>query len=64
MGIVAASALLILEEGKRRPYGGKLLQLGRQDIWFNGNGLKSLAQQVGFTLQTPQSGPRPACERC
>ena len=56
MGIVAATALLILEEGKRRAYRGKILQLGRQDIWFIGNGLKSLVEQVGFTLHTPQSG--------
>lgn len=53
MGILAATACLLLQEGKRQPYHGRLLQLGRQDIWFNLDGLRTIANHVGFTLRLP-----------
>ena len=36
MGILAATALHLMNEGKRHPFQGKLLQLGKQEIWFKG----------------------------
>lgn len=50
MGILVNTAYTMLVEGKRRPYHGTVLQLGRQSILFSYNALAGLAAHVGFEL--------------
>jgi hypothetical protein len=69
MGIPRGSARLLLEEGRRRPYGGTLLQLGRSSVYFTGAELERWAALHRFTLRDgiPERlshDPRLAAERC
>ena len=59
MGILASAACLLMQEGKRQAFCGKVLQLGRQDIWFNQEGLRTIANHVGFQLHVPAEGVPP-----
>jgi hypothetical protein len=51
VGIPRGSARLLLEEGKRRPFEGELLQLGRSSIYFTGSELERWARRHRFTLR-------------
>ena len=50
MGIARSFAELLFEEAKRKPFKGSVLQLGRQDTYFNYEDLKKYAKQKDFNL--------------
>jgi hypothetical protein len=59
MGVALSSLTLLLNEHKRRPFGGTLLQLGRQDIYFDYATLCTFAQKAGVKLTpVPNIGVR------
>jgi SAM-dependent methyltransferase len=49
VGILRGIAGLMIEEHKLRPFRGKLLQLGRQEIFFSATDLARIAAQRDFT---------------
>jgi SAM-dependent methyltransferase len=51
MGIVPYNAPLLFNEGRRRPFVGKVLQLGRQDIFFNREEYEEIAVLSGFSVR-------------
>jgi SAM-dependent methyltransferase len=48
MGILRGIASLMIEEHQARPFGGRLLQLGRQEIFFSAPELARVAARRGF----------------
>lgn len=56
MGITRGSARLLLEEKKRRPFGGSLLELGKMFIFFSDDELGKWARLHGVEL--PELEPR------
>ena len=69
MGIPRGSARLLLEEGKRRPFSGALLQLGRSSVYFTSRDLDRWAARHSFVLrpgipETPTHDPRLASQGC
>ena len=56
MGITSIAVRLLMEEAKSRPFSGKVLQLGRQDIHLDRAALQALAAEHGFELR-PSTGP-------
>ncbi len=59
MGIARGMARLLLAEAQKRPFSGSVLQLGRQDIYFNRAQLDEWAGWHGLTLggNTETDGP-------
>jgi len=53
MGIAKGAAKIILKEVSRRPFAGRLLTLGRLDIWFSYDLLQKMAKEFGVKLSTP-----------
>lgn len=53
MGIPKAVAKLLMKEGNERPFSGRVLSLGRQDIYFTNEMLKRYAEEVSFKLVKP-----------
>lgn len=53
MGISIAQAESFLRESARRPFGGKVLTLGRQDIYFSHQSLEELATHLNQKLADP-----------
>jgi len=69
MGIPRGSARLLMEEGKRRAFGGTLLQLGRSSIYFTGAELDRWARLHQYPLrggiaETLSHDPRLAAQGC
>lgn len=69
MGIPRGSARLLMEEGKRRPFGGALLQLGRSSVYFTGRDLAGWARRDGYALregvvEALSHDPRLAAQGC
>ena len=69
MGIPRGSARLLMEEGKRRPFGGALLQLGRSSIYFTGRELEGWARLHDYPLregvaERRSHDPRLAAQGC
>ena len=69
MGIPRGSARLLMEEGKRRAFGGTLLQLGRSSIYFTGAELDHWARLHQYPLregvaENLSHDPRLAAQRC
>jgi SAM-dependent methyltransferase len=56
MGIPIQSAALLAEEHRRRPFRGRLLQLGRQTVLFDRQALRRFAGGHGLSVP-PASGP-------
>lgn len=50
MGINLDILEFIIKEGKREPYSGSVLTLGRMDIHFSASELKAMADTLGFSL--------------
>jgi hypothetical protein len=50
MGILLNAAYLMMVEGKRQPFMGKVLQLGRQSVLFPYSSLQRLADHAQFQL--------------
>ncbi len=50
MGIPRGTARLLLEEAKRRPFSGTLLQLGRSSVYFTQGDLERWARRHGVAL--------------
>ena len=51
MGIPRGSARLILEESKREPFGGTVLQFGRSTVYFTHDDLRTWAELHGVQLR-------------
>lgn len=69
MGIPRGTARLLLEETKRRPFEGALLQLGRSSVYFTQRELEGWARRHGFALApvpevTLSHDPRLARQGC
>lgn len=69
MGIPSAAARLLLDESKRRPFRGSVLQLGRSSVYFGRPEFERLARRHGVTLDpdvvTARShDPRLAAQGC
>lgn len=60
MGILINTAYLMLVEAKRKPFHGKVLQLGRQSILFSYNSLVTLAVHAGVVLNDVEIADRNA----
>lgn len=54
MGIAKAAARYLMREAKRRPFGGRVLSLGRQDIGLSHETLKRVARDTAFALSEPE----------
>jgi SAM-dependent methyltransferase len=52
MGIARISARLLLSEAAKRPFSGRVLQLGRQHLFFDERDLRSWAETHGVKLMT------------
>lgn len=50
MGIIANIAYLMIKEGKRKPFSGNILQLGKQSLYLTYRQLKGLADELEFSL--------------
>lgn len=69
MGIPRGSARLLIEEAKRRPFEGTVLQLGRSTVYFTARDLERWAKRHGFALaagipETLSHDPRLAAQGC
>ena len=69
MGIPRGTARLLLEEAKRRPFGGTVLQLGRSSVYFGQRDLERWAARHDFALRpvpevTLSHDPRLARQGC
>ena len=51
MGVIFNTAYLLMLEGIRRPFEGKILELGKQDIYLNWDNLQALANHLKFPLK-------------
>lgn len=58
MGIALGAYKILVDEAKRRPFSGTVLQLGRQNIFFDLADAAKAAGQMGFTLR-PLDNPTP-----
>lgn len=57
MGYTLPGAKMLMEVGVSRPFSGRVLQLGRQDIFFGQELLERAAAEVGFALQPADPEP-------
>lgn len=69
MGIPTAAAGLLIDEAKRRPFSGSVLQLGRSSVYFTRSELENLARKRGFALASASldgrsHDPRLAAQGC
>jgi hypothetical protein len=53
MGLARAVLKLLLNESRRRPFTGRILTLGKQDIHFDQKCLVETAAEAGVTLEAP-----------
>ncbi len=53
MGIAKGTAKVLLKEASRRPFKGRILTLGRQDIWFSYDLLQKMAAEFDAKLSKP-----------
>lgn len=69
MGIPRGSARLLLDEAKRRPFSGSVIQLGRSTLYFGRDELEGWAREQGVRLAAgiptrPSHDPRLARQGC
>ena len=50
MGIAKGLARLLIEESRDRPFSGRLLTLGKQDVFFTSPKLEKMAEEFGVKL--------------
>ncbi|MEN6421043.1 MAG: hypothetical protein ABFD76_03775 [Smithella sp.] len=50
MGIVLNTAYMLMQEGLRRSFHGKILQLGKQDVYLSWECLQKVAKHLGYPL--------------
>jgi len=50
MGIVLNTAYMMMQEGLRRSFHGKILQMGKQDVYLSWETLQLLAKRLGYPL--------------
>jgi len=61
MGISKAAAQILMREGQRRPLGGRLLTLGKQDIHVSADSLRQIAASRTYVLvDVPTTPPTKA----
>lgn len=53
MGIAQGAARILLKESRRRPFGGRVLVLGKQDVHFDYETLEKTARQFSVELARP-----------
>src|SRR4051794_34940943 len=53
MGLSRGSVTFLLEEAKRRPFAGRVLTLGNQDVSLTWTELQALAARLGAELSDP-----------
>ncbi len=53
MGIAKGTEKVLLKEASRRPFKGRILTLGRQDIWFSYDLLQKMAAEFDAKLSKP-----------
>ncbi len=59
MGIARGSVKLLIQEAKRRPFQGRVLTLGKQDVWIDQSELEKIGKQLQFELVScPGIDPR------
>ena len=56
MGIPSAHARLLMRVSKQRPFGGSILQLGRQDVALDDKTLQSIADEESFGIASIKGG--------
>ncbi|MEW6264283.1 MAG: class I SAM-dependent methyltransferase [Thermodesulfobacteriota bacterium] len=54
MGLAKGALKVLLKEAARRPYSGRVLTLGRQDIYFTYDVLRDTARACGVPLAIPE----------
>lgn len=52
MGLAKAALKILMTEAVRKPLGRNVLTLGRQDIFFSYDTLRSVTAQIGFSIRT------------
>jgi hypothetical protein len=52
MGLRKESICLLMQEGLKQPFKGKITTLGRQDIWVTHQELEKLSQKLGYPLRS------------
>ena len=52
MGILYSYANMLMQEMKRKPFEGKLLVLGKQDVYLSWEDLKRVSNQAGVSLKS------------
>lgn len=63
MGLSKCTLRLLLDEARREPFGGSVVVLGKQDVWFTEDTLRSCAAAAGVRLRdvpltlSPKPGP-------
>jgi hypothetical protein len=62
MGIARAAVKLLIQEAQRRPFQGKVVTLGKQDIWIDQDELEKIAKQMQFQL-FPCPGIEPLAQK-
>jgi len=50
MGLRKEAICLLMQEGLRDPFRGKIVTLGKQDVWVTYAEVQTLAQKVGYSL--------------
>jgi SAM-dependent methyltransferase len=55
MGLSRGSLTFLMKEGQRRPLSGRVLTLGRQDIWMTWDELQAAADEIGAKLTQPET---------
>ena len=63
MGLPIACLRILLKEASRRPFQGKILALGRQNVQFDEKTLQRLASEYGVTLKIPRRITPPLREK-
>ncbi len=53
MGIAKGAAKVLLKEASRRSFEGRVITLGRQNIWFSYESLQKMAMEFGVELSDP-----------
>jgi len=51
MGLRKEAIYLLMQEGLKRPFNGRIITLGKQDIWITYKELKEIAAKANFSLR-------------
>ena len=51
MGLRKESIYLLMQEGLKQPFRGKITTLGKQDVWLTYGELEQLARKINYPLR-------------